>query len=106
MSERDEVKRDGAKAQKNSGRGKHDKGDAVLEPFLIDYKEYEKSFAVNTTVWGKICTDAIRAGGYEPTLKIILGKDNNKVRVYVISETMFNEMREAWLEKYGEASER
>ena len=39
MSERSEVKRDGAKAQKNSGRGDYQKGDAKWKQFLVDYKE-------------------------------------------------------------------
>ncbi len=34
MSERSEVKRDGAKAQKNSGRGDYQKGDAKWNQFL------------------------------------------------------------------------
>jgi len=37
MSERSEVKRDGAKAQKNSGRGDYQKGDAKWNQFLVDY---------------------------------------------------------------------
>jgi hypothetical protein len=99
MTEKLEARRDGARLQKNSGRGKHDKGDAVLdEAFLLDYKEYEKSFSLNTDVWAKICTDAFRAGGYEPVLKIILGKGTNKVRLMVISETLFNEMKSSYLE--------
>ena len=39
MSERSEVKRDKAKAQKNSGRGDYQKGDAQWKQFLVDYKE-------------------------------------------------------------------
>ena len=41
MSERSEVKRDKAKAQKNSGRGDYQKGDAQWKQFLVDYKEQE-----------------------------------------------------------------
>jgi len=40
MSERGEAKRDGAKAQKNSGRGDYQKGDAQWHDFVVDYKEY------------------------------------------------------------------
>jgi len=39
MSERAEVKRDGSKAQKNSGRGAYQKGDAKWKNCLVDYKE-------------------------------------------------------------------
>ena len=42
--EKQEIKRDGGKPQKNSGRGKIQKADGVLEPYCYDIKEYEKSF--------------------------------------------------------------
>jgi hypothetical protein len=96
-SELREIKRDGAKPQKNSGRGRHDKGDAVLDNlFLVDYKEYAESFGVSIKGWAKICTDAFRAGGYEPMFKLILGT-KDKVRLVVISETMFDDMKKAYL---------
>ena len=41
MSEKSEAKRDGAKQQKNSGRGNYQKGDAQWNDFVVDYKEYE-----------------------------------------------------------------
>ncbi len=44
MSERGEVKRDNAKAQKNSGRGQYQKGDAKWKQFVVDYKEAGTSF--------------------------------------------------------------
>jgi hypothetical protein len=100
MSERGEIKRDGATAQKNSGRGQIQKGDARLGPFIVDYKEYPTGFSVNRDVWAKICGDAWRSRG-EPALKIVLGEGNSKVRLVVISEMMFDQMREAWEEKYG-----
>ena len=50
MSERAEVKRDGAKAQKNSGRGDYQKGDAQWNQFLVDYKEASRSFTLNVSV--------------------------------------------------------
>ena len=46
MSERGEAKRDGAKLQKNSGRGQYQKGDATWRSFVVDYKEYEKSISI------------------------------------------------------------
>ena len=46
MSERGEVKRDGAKAQKNSGRGEYQKGDSIWHDFVVDYKEYSKSISI------------------------------------------------------------
>lgn len=100
MSERGEVLRDGARAQKNSGRGKFQKGDAVIGPFVYDIKEYSKSFSINPGFWSKACTDAFRSGNKEPALKIVMG-DVNKVRLWVISDDMFHEMLEAWTEKNG-----
>ena len=98
-SELAEIKRFDGKPQKNSGRGHHQKGDAVLEPFLVDVKEAIKSFALNTRVWGKICTDAIRSERRQPALLVVLGEDN-PVRVWIIGDTMFKEMHAAWKEKY------
>lgn len=102
MSEQSEAKRDGAKLQKNSGRGQFQKGDATLDGWCIDYKEYPKGISVNTDIWGKICTDAFKAGNLEPALKIVLGSGQQKTRLFVISETMFQLMNEAYQEKYGE----
>lgn len=102
MSEAQEIKRDGAKAQKNSGRGKVQKGDAVIDGYwLVDYKEYPKGITLNLDVWAKVCTDAIRSGNYEPTLKVVLGSGTNKVRLFVISEDEFNlyrQYRQQWLD--------
>jgi hypothetical protein len=102
MSEADEIKRDGATPVKNSGRSKGiAKGDATLGPFLVDYKEYSKSFGITKDVWAKISTDAIHNGRRMPALKLVLG-DNPKARVWVIGDSMFHEMLEAWNEKYAE----
>ncbi len=101
MSEKQELKRMGAKAQKNSGRGKYQKADGRLYPFLVDVKEYSESFSLSRKTWAKICSDSIRSGG-EPALMIALGSGQEVVRTWIISDSMFNEMREAWLEKYGE----
>lgn len=106
MSEESEAKRDGAKTQPNSGRGKHKKGDAILGPFLIDYKEYSESFGVSVKVWAKLSRDAILKGKKLPALKLVLGKpDQPKVRLWVIADDMFHEMYEAWLEKNEENNE-
>lgn len=99
MTEASEAKRDGATLQPNSGRGKHKKGDATLGPFLIDYKEYAKSFGVSTEVWKKLCTDAIVKGRKEPALKLVLGSGvEPRTRVWVIGDGMFHEMLRAWQE--------
>lgn len=100
-TERAEIKRDGGRAQKNSGRGTHDKADAVLEPFCYDVKEYEKSYSVSLNSWSKICTDAFKSGRRVPALKLVLGTlGAGRVRLWVIGDDMFQEMLEAWREKY------
>lgn len=88
MSERSEVKRDGAKAQKNSGRGNVQKGDAVWKGFLVDYKEAKKSFTLNKDVWAKVCMDSFRTRDTSPVIKVILGEDNQKVRLAIIEWNM------------------
>lgn len=101
MSEASEVKRDGARATKNSGRGQYQKGDAILNDKLtLDYKEYAKSFNISRDVWSKICKDAFRNGHTVPALKLILGNGNDKIRLFVISEDFFMEMWELWVDKY------
>lgn len=85
MSEKAEIKRDGAKATKNSGRGKLQKGDSLLDIFTVDYKEYPKGFTVNQDNWAKICMDAMRNSHSVPLLKIILGSGNNRTRLGIVS---------------------
>jgi hypothetical protein len=102
LSEASEIKRDGAVAQRNSGRGILEKGDATLGLLLIDYKEYDESFSVSRKVWAKISTDAFKAGRRIPILKLILGskESKDKVRVFVVGESMFMEMYESWKKEY------
>lgn len=96
-----EIKRVGGTPVKNSGRGLK-KGDFTLGPFLGDVKEYEKSFSVSEEMWAKISTDSISNGLRQPTLRIVLGKmGERRTRLWVIGDSMFEEMLEAWTEKYG-----
>lgn len=98
-SELVELRRIGAVPQKNSGRGKHDKGDGVIDDtWIVDVKEFAESFGLSRSVWAKVCTDAHRAGGLEPLLKVVLGEGTNRVRLVVMSETMFLDMKEAYLQ--------
>ena len=98
MSERAEVKRDGAKAQKNSGRGEYQKGDAKWKSFLVDYKEAKASFTLNKDVWAKICTDTFKVSrDMHPALKIIIGGDS-KVRLGIIEWSVLEELITFWEE--------
>lgn len=100
MSERGEIKRDGAKAQKNSGRGLYQKGDAKWHNFVVDYKEASKSFTLNKDVWAKVCTDTFKVSrNMHPALKIILGEDS-KVRLGIIEWAMLEELIEFWEENH------
>lgn len=96
MSERSEAKRDGARLQKNSGRGKIQKGDSVMGDFVVDYKEYNESISVSKKMWAKICSDAFTVSrDKHPVLKLVLG-DKYPTRIAVIEWDTFMEMKEAW----------
>lgn len=101
-SELSELKKYGAKPQKNSGRGKHDKGDGTIDGlFMVDIKEYAQSYSLSIDGWAKICTDAFKAGGLEPLIGVTLGTGNKKVRLAVISKEMFDIMKAAYLREQG-----
>ena len=104
MSEKKEIERFGGRAQKNSGRGILEKGDATLGPFLVDVKEYDESFSVSRSNWAKVSSDAYRAQQRQPMFWLALGdkEAKQKLRLVVISVDMFQEMYEAWKEKYDE----
>lgn len=99
MSEAKEIARFGGTAQKNSGRGWKEKGDATLGIFCVDVKEYAESFSVSRKNWAKLSSDAFKSGGRIPAFMLALG-DDPKLRLWVISDSMFKEMYEAWSEKY------
>lgn len=100
-TEKDEIKRFGGKPQKNSGRGKYQKGDAILDNLTVDVKEYKSTFGLSRSMWSKISTDAFKNGN-EPALMVALGENAETIRLWVIGDTLFKEMHGAWLEKYGE----
>lgn len=96
MSERGEIKRDGAKAQKNSGRGQYQKGDAKWYNFVVDYKETASSFNLNKDVWAKICTDTFKVNrNMHPALKIIIGEDK-KTRLAIIEWSVLEDLVDFW----------
>lgn len=77
------------------------KGDCILEPFLVDIKEYDESFTVSRKNWAKLSADAIQNKRRQPMFFLALGEEGKQpVRVAVIGESMFHEMLEAWKEKY------
>lgn len=104
MSEKREIERMGGRPQRNSGRGILEKGDATLGPFLVDVKEYDESFSVSRANWAKLQSDAFRSQQRQPMFWLALGdkESKTKLRVVVLSTDMFEEMFDAWKEKYGE----
>ena len=105
-SERNEIKRFGGKPQPNSGRGATKKGDARLGPFVVDVKEYGKSYSISMDSWAKVNTDARTSGFYSPALNLVLGDPGKpRCRLWVIDNDMFMLMLEAYQEKYGDEDE-
>jgi hypothetical protein len=97
MSEKGEIRRDGMTALKNSGRGKIQKGDATWHRFVVDIKEYGKSYSVSRKSWQKICSDALRTDREkDPALKLVLGEGSSKVRLGVIEWDILEELVEFW----------
>lgn len=93
MSERGEAKRDGAKLQKNSGRGPYQKGDAVWNGFVVDYKEYPKGIRITPDMWGKVCSDAITVDRESnPVLKVIMEVGGRKIRLAVLEWEVLEEL--------------
>ena len=91
MSERGEAKRIDAKLQKNSGRGKIQKGDAKWHNFCLDFKEYPKGMRIDQDVWAKIVTDAIKSNA-DPALVLVLGEGNKKTRLAVIEFSLLEQL--------------
>ena len=84
MSERGEAKRIGAQQHKNSGRGIK-KGDATWKNYVVDFKEYSKSFSITQDVWAKAVTDCMRVDkSKSPAIIVVLGDGSRKVRLAVI----------------------
>jgi len=84
MSERGEAKRINAKLHKNSGRNQT-KGDATWNNYVVDFKEYSKSFTLNQDVWAKVVTDCMKVDrSKSPAIIVVLGEGNKKVRLAVV----------------------
>ena len=94
MSEAAELKRIGAKAHKNSGRGQYHKGDGNTDEFIVDVKEAGKSFTLNQDVWAKIVTDTLRTDKTKyPALLLAIG-ETQKIRLAVIEWAALEDLME------------
>jgi hypothetical protein len=91
VSERGEISRlNGAKATKNSGRGRIQKGDAFYDRFTVDVKEYKNSYSLSRDNWAKICTDAIK-NRTDPMLLVVL---DGQTRLAVVELSVLEELLE------------
>ena len=98
-TEASELRRMGAKVHKNSGRGQT-KGDGSLDEFVVDVKEYNKSFTISVDNWAKICTDTFKVNrNMHPALKVIIGEDS-KVRLGIVEWAMLEELITFWEENH------
>lgn len=92
MSEKGEAKRIGAKLQKNSGRGKIQKGDATWKNYVLDFKEFSKSFSISQDVWAKVVTDALRVDRKKsPAIYLVL---DGKTRLAIVEWSEFERLVE------------
>ena len=91
-TEKEEIKKDKAKAVKNSGRGLK-KGDAYLNKFLVDYKHNEKSFTLTLKAWQKMRKDSWNANYKYPCISVVMGCDSES-KVAIIDWEVFRELVE------------
>jgi hypothetical protein len=91
-TEKEEIKRDRAKAVKNSGRGLK-KGDASLYKFLVDYKHNSKTFTLTLDSWNKMRKDAWNSNYKYPCISVVLG-ENSETKVAVIDWDVFVQLVE------------
>ena len=89
MSERGEAKRIGAKLHKNSGRN-YTKGDASWRSYVIDVKEFTKSFSLTQNVWAKVVTDTLKVNrSKSPAIMLVL---DGKIRLAIIEWSEFERL--------------
>ena len=90
MTERGEANRIDAKLQKNSGRGRIQKGDATWKNYVLDFKEFTKSFSITQDVWAKIVTDTLKVDRKKsPAICLIL---DGKTRLAIIEWSEFERL--------------
>ena len=93
-TEASELKRMGAKVHKNSGRGMI-KGDGSLDEFVVDVKEYSKSYSISVDSWAKICTDTMRVDkSKSPMLQLVLTDGGRTIRLSVVEWSILEELLE------------
>lgn len=93
MSERGEAKRIGARQHKNSGRNSI-KGDASWRGYVLDFKEFSRSFTLSKGIWAKVVTDTLRVDkAKSPAILLVLGDaDGPKTRLAIIEWSEFERL--------------
>lgn len=101
-SELNELRRINAEPTKNSGRGKLNKGDGVIGGLAtVDVKEYKESFGLSKKMVAKLNLDSQTNGTRYGMFFVVLGEDEPRQRFACLPEAMYNELIEAYEEKYG-----
>jgi len=91
VSERGEAKRINARLHKNSGRN-NTKGDASWRGYVLDFKEFSRSFSISQNVWAKVVTDTLKVDKFKsPAIALVLG-DEHKTRLAIIEWSEFERL--------------
>jgi len=92
VTERGEASRINAKLQKNSGRGRIQKGDATWKSYVLDFKEFSRSFSITQSVWAKVVTDTLKVDRKRsPAICLIL---DGKTRLAIVEWSEFERLVE------------
>jgi len=92
VTERGEASRINAKLQKNSGRGRIQKGDATWKSYVLDFKEFSRSFSITQSVWAKVVTDTLKVDRKKsPAICLIL---DGKTRLAIVEWSEFERLVE------------
>lgn len=88
------AKRVGGKTQAGSGNQWHSKGDVEDKKFLHECKYTKhKSFSVSVKLWEEIEEKAFAMGGKTPAIEILLGEGQENLKLIVLSEDDYLELR-------------
>jgi hypothetical protein len=84
----------GGKTQAGSGNQWHSKGDVQDMEFLHEckYTKY-KSFKLSVDLWQEIDKKAFEMGGKKPAMEILLGEGQENLKLIVLSEDDYLELR-------------
>lgn len=95
-SEEYELSRLGAIPTKNSGRGKFDKGDGIIQydnaSVTVDIKEYKESFGLSRKMVAKLGADTRQNRSDYGIFFVVLGEDEPRQRMVVMTEAMYQDL--------------